>query len=516
MKHWRFFLLLFILQTGLLRKGYTQLLPEWVSNYGSNFYTCGQNSMAINSQGDVFISGYEMVTYVLSNILKYNPDGSLAWSTVYDSTWYLNKLIIDDQSNIYLACTNNQIVGENTLVKYDSSGTLLWERIYITNYSGNSLHDIKFDHSGNILIGGVCRTPNSSILKYDPNGNLLWVASDTTLQGNNSSFIAIDDSNNIYHCCPAYDSLVHVKIFKYNVDGIKVWEKIYRGNYNPGGAKPYGIIYKNGFLYTIAGTRDLNGSGDLAVLKYDTAGTLQWETIYNTPNLYDTPYDIDVDDSNRVYVCGKVENTSCSDSMCLISIDRYGSIVWQKSYSSGICAVHIPYDITIDSQGYIYLIGETPDSSYQASYTTIKYDSLGNVLFTSLYVNPAMNRDIPKSIVVDSIGNIYISGISIDSASRSIQTLKYSFLVNHSEIKNESCETNLYPNPFTNTIFLSPGCNLVNSRFHLYDLLMRKILSIDVIDSYISIPEISSGIYVYQIEQRGNILSSGKIIRNHK
>src|SRR3989344_4449846 len=82
-------------------------------------------------------------------------------------------------------------------------------------------------------------------------------------------------------------------------------------------------------------------------------------------------------------------------------------------------------DIVIDSEGNIYITGWVfKDSSNQEDFVTVKYDSNMDVQWVELFESPGGGHDKAYGIAVDEDGNVYVTGYITHQFER-IYTIKY-------------------------------------------------------------------------------------------
>jgi len=86
---------------------------------------------------------------------------------------------------------------------------------------------------------------------------------------------------------------------------------------------------------------------------------------------------------------------------------------WRRYYSpNDDSADNYATAIAYDKRGFIYVTGYS-ESANGYDFLTIKYDTLGNEQWTARYNGPGDGDDYPVEIVLDSIGNIYVTGSSM-------------------------------------------------------------------------------------------------------
>ncbi|MBZ0202665.1 MAG: SBBP repeat-containing protein [Ignavibacteria bacterium] len=144
----------------------------------------------------------------------------------------------------------------------------------------------------------------------------------------------------------------------------------------------------------------------------------QWASIYNGPlNNYDIPYSMTVDGLGNVYVTGMsvydtIPNNNRSN-IVTIKYDASGIQQWAAVYdgpghpdSSG----DIPTAIAVDNQGNVYVTGWSMGYSSGFDWATIKYNSSGVQQWIQRYAAASYSYDIPKDLKVDGLGNVYVTG----------------------------------------------------------------------------------------------------------
>ena len=81
--------------------------------------------------------------------------------------------------------------------------------------------------------------------------------------------------------------------------------------------------------------------------------------------------------------------------------------------------------IVVDSAGNVYVTGYSNGRETGYDYTTIKYDSSGHELWVARYNGPANSYDSASDITVDALGNVYVTGSSQDLTTVRPTTIKY-------------------------------------------------------------------------------------------
>ena len=191
------------------------------------------------------------------------------------------------------------------------------------------------------------------------------------------------------------------------------WVASYNGAGN-GGDGAYAIALDSlGNVYVTGGSTGSGTGYDYATIKYNGAGDEQWVARYNGPgNDQDLSKDIEVDKLGNVYITG----TSCGfgtyDDYATIKYNDKGEQQWVARYNGQQNDVDAGKAIIIDDLGNVYVTGGSPGSNYATDYLTLKYNASGIQQWTASYNGPGNWDDEPYAIAVDKTGNIYVTGES--------------------------------------------------------------------------------------------------------
>ncbi len=165
---------------------------------------------------------------------------------------------------------------------------------------------------------------------------------------------------------------------------------------------------------------------DYLTIKYDSLGNLVWKMRYNgAADGYDFAQAIALDDSCNVYVTGtSYGGTGTGYNYYTIKYDSSGNLMWSMLYNNSGSSDDRANAIAVDKQGNVYVTGMSYSASSSYDYATVKYDIDGNWVWTKRYNGVGTGSDEAKAIVVDTSGNIYVTGRSFGS-SDDYATIKY-------------------------------------------------------------------------------------------
>ncbi len=249
----------------------------WVKRYNPaqkhNFFA----NLAIDNQDNIVVTGYyDFDSNVDYLIVKYLPDGTLAWDVTYDSPQNYDDgamfLAIDTNRNIYTVGTSAvpAHTANNILVKLNSSGAIQWAKIFtgilsgegrcqypggiVTTPDGNSIYYTTFCANGTGGGGYDIVT-----LKYNSIGDTQWVKrywGEVPGTQNYPSKIILDSINNVYITGYAYNSLNgdDFVTIKYLNSGVQQWVMTYNGNIVNGGDYSNDIMLNNNFEIYLSGS----------------------------------------------------------------------------------------------------------------------------------------------------------------------------------------------------------------------------------------------------------------------
>lgn len=211
-------------------------------------------------------------------------------------------------------------------------------------------------------------------------------------------------------------------INKNKIDGInkndvtEEWVVRYNGPGN-GDDSAWDIAVDNSGNLYIIGPSVGSGTGyDYATIKYDTDGNQLWATRYNSPaNNDDKAYDLTVDGSGNVYVTGQTQVSGMDWDCTTIKYNTNGNQQWVANYDGPANEVDMGEDIVVDSSGNVYVTGHSRGVGTDFDVITIKYNSNGAQQWVSRYNGPVNDDDRGWAIAVDGSGNVYVAGVSTES-----------------------------------------------------------------------------------------------------
>lgn len=189
-------------------------------------------------------------------------------------------------------------------------------------------------------------------------------------------------------------------------------------------------VYQSGNIYISGSCWDTNATTmmeKIVAIKYNSYGDTMWVAKYGSPYGNKRGQDIAVDNGGNVFVTGWASSTIYGFQYITIKYDSSGQEKWEAIYDNG--GDDQSFAIELDGQGNIYVTGLSSGGYSGYDYATIKYNSSGQQQWVARYTNSLNAYDIPTSIAVDDVGNVYVTGTSYDSTTKfDILTVKYNSL----------------------------------------------------------------------------------------
>ena len=258
-------------------------------------------------------------------------------------------------------------------------------------------------------------------VKYDSAGQEQWVASYNG-PGNAFDFafaIAVDSSGNVYVTgeSSGLDSAYDYATIKYNSMGQEQWVVRYNGPANYDDVAEAITLDSSANVYVTGYSYGVGDMGvDYATIKYNSAGQEQWVARYNGGTRSDDyATAIAVDSSGNVYVTGDSLGVGdLNPDYATIKYDFAGQQQWVSRYDGPANAADSAKAIAVDSSGNVYVTGESAGQGTRNDFATVKYNSTGHEQWVVRYNGPANGDDQAKAIAIDTSGNVYVTGQSLD------------------------------------------------------------------------------------------------------
>ena len=148
----------------------------------------------------------------------------------------------------------------------------------------------------------------------------------------------------------------------------------------------------------------------------------EWVARYASPTPYnDIPYAMTVDAAGFVYVTGTAATSTGGNDWATIKYNAAGGQEWLRTLDGG--GRDAASAIETDAAGNVYMTGSSAGGFYSM---TAKYNAAGDRLWVQSFTTIG-EGDAGVDLAVDPAGNVYVTGYNVETAtSFDIITIKYS------------------------------------------------------------------------------------------
>ncbi len=416
-------------------------------------------------------------------LLKLDSMGQIKFqSTFGNANNDIGKSVIQliDSSYVIVGYTNSIGFGgyDIFLVKADKYGALVWQKT-IGGTDWDFANSLQQTSDGGFIIAGSTYSygygnADGYVVKTDANGNVMW--SKTYGGANDDEFKSIIQTmDGGYALCGYTKSYGDINgdawVFKLLTNGDSAWSKIYGGVKEDFTNKI--IQVQSSDLVVAGGTRSIPTSTSTIeqtmLVKYDVINGNQLY-YYIDPVGYEEYYNSIAEGINGSFVgCGRTKNF----------VFGYQGLV--DVYGIGFSYINF-YSFATGNNDEFYSVCKTKDKGFAlVGSTQGAFPTLQDVMF----------------LKIDSIGNY---GNSITS-------------IKNIELDNQ--DITIFPNPSTDfiNIILSNGLDVNKSYFKIIDVNGNEVLSntVHYHHSKIDIPNLSAGLYIFQLYNEIGLLKTLKI-----
>jgi len=411
---------------------------SWVQIFHGPAADDTATAIAVNTNGDVFVTGGSMTTngypdYDYATI-KYSSTGLPLWTNFYDGTGNSYDMPaamgLDSKGNVFVTGVSYglPISGPDFLtLAYSSNGLPLWTNRYNgSDFFTDEATGLAVDSNDNVCVIGYSGTAYA-LIKYSNAGLPLWT---NFLTGPGSepvanAVIAIDSNNNLLIAGAALgaDSYTHYETAKYSSAGAPMWTNFYVGPGNYMDTPRAVAVDKNGNTF-VTGSSWGTGTGyDFATIAYSSAGIPLWTNRYNGPgNDWDGATAIALDINGNVFVTGYSPlRPGGPPHYTTVAYSGSGIPLWTNIYTGGV-ADDEPSGILVDRLGNVCVTGYSTGGGTSSDYATVEYSGAGLPLWTNRYNGLLNGPDEASAIAADGSRSIFVTG----NSDNGYATIKYS------------------------------------------------------------------------------------------
>lgn len=308
---------------------------------------------------------------------------------------------------------------------YAQSLTEMWVRKFqAQGMVSDRIADITADSSGNVYIAGYAGkhhgAPDAFAMKRSPAGDTLWTYYYDAGFNNEdfASSIVLDATGNIYLTGRSQNASYLFECFTIKLlpSGLEAWVR----RYSPGAnTQSYGnalTVDLPGNVYVAGYTAPASASTDWLVLKYSSAGILEWADVLNGPgNGGDEALDIVITPNGNLTVCGYTYSVNASGATNAF-VKQYtpmNTTVWTATWTNpAFTGTDMAIGLGYDNLGNLYIGGETRNSlSFNRDAFAVAYNAGGTELWSHIYTDAnTVSDEYILDVQVSSNGNIFLTG----------------------------------------------------------------------------------------------------------
>ena len=402
------------------------------------------DDIQVDTAGNVYVSGYRWGPFIDSDILliKYDQSGVQQWVAEYAGAGlnndFPNDIELDSQGNIIVGGYSYSATVESDFatLKFDNDGNLLWDRLFNGSAWANDwITDIALDDSGNIYVAGITAGETSNddygIIKYSADGTEVWSTQFDGITGTDwATSIAIDNQGHTYvtGVSQYYDDFIDYYTLKLDSAGAVLWG-VRRGVSGDGDSWASDIVVDDSLNVTVTGVSYGGLFGfDYVTVQWDSTGTESWASSY-TNNLfggYDEATSLILDSENSVIVTGVTESDNQTTDIVTVKYDTAGAELWSSLYDGGEGIDDVAFYLALDSNDAVMVGARASSSLYLENYSILKYQADGSETWNAQYDGPGNSLDLGVAITTDGSSNAYVAGIIMSPLSGAdISIIKY-------------------------------------------------------------------------------------------
>lgn len=427
--------------------GYTDGVYSWYDYLTLKFYSNGSLAWSATENGDannddkavaltldasenVFATGLQTQSNDLTqiNTIKYSNSGVKLWTMPYSSNPSDNAepvgILLDPIGNLTVVgtCFSVSNADDILLLRYTTNGVLSWFKnengISEDSYDDCPM-DMAIDNLGNTYVVGASFDQGTSLdyvtIKYNSDGNVVWSAryDGITYLNDEGVAVKVDALKNVYVTGTSFEGSENIVTIKYNQNGVIQWIKSFNGISNSIDRAVDLTLDSAANIYVTGYSANESGYYDFVTIKYNTNGNQDWASYLNSSSsMNDFPSNVRVDNSGNVYVAGYCSTNVNMNNYVTVKYNSSGVQQWVNYYDGGAGKDDIATGLGLDGSGNIYVTGSSVRVESQNDIVTIKYNPAGIQLWEVRYNGSGNGMDYPKSISVNTLGEVFIGGWS--------------------------------------------------------------------------------------------------------
>jgi hypothetical protein len=441
-------------------------VPLWtnIHNIGSN---AAASAIVIDGSNNVIVTGsqvYDVYGDNQSSTIKYSNAGLPIWTNIYNPFNTFSEpsaMTVDADGNVFVAeSTADASHNFSTVIKLSSAGALIWQQVLEVG----TIPCVALESNGDMVFTGWA-SPGFETIRFSNAGAPIWT---NFFGGSSRSAIAVDQSGNVFVVGSVYGPPSYIATLAYSSEGSPLWTNLYQGP-SPTGASGFSVATDGSGNVFVAGTTVWDGSNyeRFVALKYSPSGALLWTNLYGNADESDhvsylEPF-IKVGKIGDAIIAGSYADFSPGGTIGyeILAYSNTGIPLWTNRYGSPSFVGAGVRGIALDGADNVFVAGGTDGHVSGAVYcTTLAYSSGGSPLWTNLY-----SPGVGNGIAVDSSGDVFVTGESVNPSNNSYVTIKYSSSIPPIALLNSQLLNNQLVLSWTNSGFTLQSARDLSATF---------------------------------------------------
>jgi uncharacterized delta-60 repeat protein len=205
------------------------------------------------------------------------------------------------------------------------------------------------------------------------------------------------------------------------------WVRRFNGNLDSTDMAAALALGTEGGVYVTGFSFDGDTIEDFATLRYEADGSVGWFRRYDgRGDTSSRAVALAVDEAGICYVTGRTWIAGSKYDWMTVQHDTDGAVRWTTYHSGTLAENDEARAVAIAPGGGCIVTGAAFGPAMNWDFTTIRYGTEGETLWTSYYNGSADGADEAEAVALDTAGDIYVTGSSRSAGTNlDIVTIKY-------------------------------------------------------------------------------------------
>ena len=419
--------------------------PIWTNRYNGPIGGADEaQALALSSNGNVFVTGFSAgsgssLDYAT---VAYSASGLPLWTNRYNGPGNggdrAKAVGVDFAGKVFITGYSWGLDSKDdyATIAYSATGIPLWTNRYRHPSpvigSTASANALAVDGTGSVIVTGFSFGTNNqdfATIKYSGVGVPLWT---NRYAGVGSGIdvaqsVAVDGSGQVFVTGESLGSgfSVGYATVAYSSTGTPLWTNRYNGPAGNNDRARLVAVSAGGNVFVTGDSLGSSGSLDVATVAYSGAGVAIWTNRYNGPaNGSDQAFAMAVGGSGDIFVTGSSSVTGGNFDYATVAFSSTGVALWTNRYDGPVSGYDRAHDVGVDTVGNVFITGVSIGSDSYLAYATLAYSPTGIPLWTNRYNGPG-NSSQANALAVAQNGNVFVTGYT-SSGGSDYATIGYS------------------------------------------------------------------------------------------